>query len=278
MCRLFGMRASHPTKVDCGLLEAQNALIRQSERDERGLVNDDGWGIGYVAEGEIRCEREVGPASESGEYRRDATRVRATTALAHVRRATVGGTSRENTHPFRHGRSMLAHNGHIGAFDEVREQLLAEMTPEHRSSIQGTTDSEHFFHLLLSRRARNPGEPMVEILREAVRDVAGMVHEVNPEAEVALNVLWTVDEEMVGSRLGRSLWYLERDEPHRCDRCGSLHPDPERVDVEDYRAAMVASERITDEDWREVPEGTVFRLDGELKFRFEALAPDGPEG
>lgn len=277
MCRLFGMRASHPTKVDCGLLEAQNALIRQSEKDERGLVNDDGWGIGYVRDGELHCEREVGPAAGSEAYRRDASRVRATTVLAHVRRATVGGAARVNTHPFRHGRSMLAHNGHIGAFDRVREALLAEMRPEERDAVQGTTDSEHFFHLLLSRRARNPGEPMVEVLRDAIRDVAGMVREVDPEREVALNVLWTVDGEMVGSRLRRSLWYQERDSPHRCERCGQDHPDPGRVDPENYRAALVASEPITDEAWKEVPEGTVFRLDGDLRFRFEALGLDGTE-
>ena len=274
MCRLFGMRATHPTKIDCGLLEAQNALIRQSVEDERGLVNDEGWGIGYVRDGRLHCEREVGPASESEEYRRDASEVAATTVLAHVRRATVGGATRENTHPFRHGRSMLAHNGHIGAFDRVRGAMLAEMRPDDRDAIAGTTDSEHFFHLLLSRRARQPDTPLVEVLRDTIRDVAGMVRAADPDVEAALNVLWTVDEELVGSRLGRSLWYLERDGPHRCERCGDRHPDPERVDPEDYRAALVASERITDEDWREVPEGTVFRLDGELRFRFEALGLD----
>lgn len=271
MCRLFGMRASHPTRIDCGLLAAQNALIRQSEKDERGLVNDDGWGIGYVRDGRLHCEREVGPASESEEYRRDASRVVATTAVAHVRRATVGGAARENTHPFRHGRSMLAHNGHIGAFDRVRDELLAGMTPEHRGAIAGTTDSEHFFHLLLSRRARCPGDPPVEVLRDAIRDVASMVRETDPDVEVALSVLWTVGEELVGSRFGRSLWYLERDTPHRCSRCGGLHPDPERVDPEDYRSALVASEPITDEAWEEVPEGAVFRLDGELRLRFEPV-------
>lgn len=274
MCRLFGLRASHPTRVDCGLLEAQNALIRQSEEDERGLVNDDGWGIGYVSGGELHCEREVGPASESEGYRRDAARVEATTVLAHVRRATVGGPARANTHPFRHGRAMLAHNGHIGAFDRIRETLLAELQPAERDAIAGTTDSEHFFQLLLSRRARNPGTPMVEILRDGIREVHTMVREVAPEAEVALNVLWTVNEELVGSRLGRELWYLERDGPHACSVCGELHPDPDSLAGDDYRAAVVASEPITDEAWKEVPEGIAFRLGGDLEFRFEALGLD----
>jgi len=274
MCRLFGLRATHPTRVDCGLLEAQNALIRQSVEDARGLVNEDSWGIGYVRDGRLHCEREVGPASDSEEYRRDASRVEATTFLAHVRRATVGGAVRENAHPFRHGRSLLAHNGHIGAFDRARDDLLAAMRPEDREAIRGTTDSEHFFQLLLSRRAREPGTPPEEILRDAIRDVAAMVRAVDPEVEVALNVLWTVGEELVGSRLGRSLWYVEREAPHRCSVCGTIHPDPDTLGGEDYRAAVVASERITDEDWSRVPEGSVFRLDGDFKLQFDALGLD----
>lgn len=271
MCRLYGMRASHPTQVDCALHVAQNALIRQSQEDARGLVNDHGWGLGYVHEGEIGLEREVGPAAESAGYRRDAAKVSATTALAHVRRATVGQASLENTHPFRHGRSLLVHNGHIGAFDRVREELMAGMEPVHREAVTGTTDTEHFFHFLLSRRARAPDRPPEAVLRDAVRDVSEMVAAADPGAEAALNVLWAVDGELVGSRLGRSLWYLERDRPHGGFVCGDLHPDPAIFEEEDYRAAVVASERITGEDWREVPEATVFRVGADHRLRFEPL-------
>lgn len=272
MCRLYGMRASHPTEVFCELVEAQNSLIRQSEEDARGLVNDDGWGIGLLVGDELRCAREVGPASESEEYRRDAAAAAATLALAHVRRATVGSPAAANTHPFRRGRSLLAHNGHIGAFGQVRERILAELRTEDREAIAGTTDSEHFFHLLLSRLDRNPGVPMARILADAVRDVRGMVRESDPVAEVALNVLWSVGHELVGSRFGRSLWYLERDGPHRCEVCGEYHPHPDTIpEGETYRSAEVASEPISSEDWAEVPEGAVFELSEELDFRFEPI-------
>lgn len=273
MCRLYGLRSSHPTKVACELLEAQNALIRQSEEDERGLVNDDGWGIGLLVGDELRCEREVGPASESEEYWRSAADAEATLVIAHVRRGTVGSASLPNTHPFRRGRSMLAHNGHVGAFDRgVCEMMLAEMREEDREAIEGTTDSEHFFQLLLSRRDRSPGAPLTDVLADAIRDVHGMAAEVDPEAEVALNVLWSVEDRLVGSRLGRSLWHLERDGPHRCATCGEIHPPPDSIpEGEVYRSAEVASERITDEGWEEVPEGTVFRVDETFDLRFEPI-------
>lgn len=273
MCRLYGFRSTHPTRVVCELVDAQNSLIRQAEEDERGLVNDHGWGIGWVADGALHCEREVEPAAESEEFRRDAANVRATTVLAHVRRATVGHPSVENTHPFRHGRSMLAHNGHVGGFARIRERMLSEMGAGHREALRGTTDSEHIFQLLLSRRARRPGAPLSEILRRTVRDVARWSRGAAPEdEEVALNLLWTVEEELVGTRVGRSLWYVERDYAYECGTCGNPHPDPGTVpDGETYRAAILASERITDEDWEEVPDGSLFRVTGEMGLELEPL-------
>jgi glutamine amidotransferase len=47
MCRLYGFRANAPSQVECALVRAQNALLGQCRRDERGLSNADGWGIGY---------------------------------------------------------------------------------------------------------------------------------------------------------------------------------------------------------------------------------------
>lgn len=273
MCRLYGFRSSHPSRVECELIDAQNALIRQAEEDARGLVNDDGWGIGYVAGDTVSCEREVGPAAESEEFRRDAASVRATTVLAHVRRATVGLAAVENTHPFRYGRSMLAHNGHVGGFDAMQDRVLAEMDTEHREAVSGTTDSEHVFQLLLSRRSRRPEDPLTEVLRGAVRDVVRWSRETDSGDEVALNLLWTVEEELVGTRLGRSLWYLERDHVYSCPVCGDFHPDPETVpEGESYRAVVLASERITDEDWCEVPEGSLFRVSEAMNMELEELS------
>lgn len=295
MCRLYGFRATHPTRVQCELIQAQNSLMRQSEKDERGLGNPDGWGLGTVRNGTLSCEREVGPAYESEEYRRDAARVDARTVLAHVRRATVGEARKENTHPFRREGSMLAHNGHIPAFDELRPRLLEKMAPELERGIRGTTDSEHVFHLLISRlrerlavapdeevtEAEPGGEVMREVLGETVEELVDWCESDLPDLDevprgpdgkrldrVALNLLWTVGDCLAGSRLGRSLWYVERDGARRCEDCGEMHPDPE---PDGYRSVAIASERITGEDWTEVPEASVFHVDDEMRLQAEFL-------
>ena len=60
-------------------------------------------------------------------------------------------------------------------------------------------------------------------------------------------------------RLNRTLWHLRRDAVPICPICGSKHATP--PDASKYQAAVLASERITDEPWTEVPNGSVFAVD-----------------
>jgi predicted glutamine amidotransferase len=53
MCRLYGFRATEPTKVECTLVHAQNALMVQSRRDRHGH----GWGIATYEDHRPRVER-----------------------------------------------------------------------------------------------------------------------------------------------------------------------------------------------------------------------------
>jgi glutamine amidotransferase len=280
MCRLYGLRATHPTQAACELLDAQNALIRQSREDARGLSNPHGWGMGHVANGTTSCFRQVTPASESAEYREEALHTEGTTILAHVRRATVGEPEHANTHPFRHGPALLIHNGHVPAFDAVRPRLLDRLSEERARAIQGRTDSEHVFALLLQLRDEHPDAPLDAVTRRAVRHVQAWGQAAADRATVGpldadvdpatldhddlvdvlgLNLLWTDGDTLAGSRLNRTLWALERTSPYACPVCGHDHAAP--PDDAPYRSTTLASERLTDEDWQPVPNGSVFRVD-----------------
>jgi hypothetical protein len=74
---------------------------------------------------------------------------------------------------------------------------------------------------------------------------------------------------MVGARLNRGLWYLERHGSVRCPICSETHAhhDPARS----YRAVEVASEPITDEDLCEVPNGTVYVVDPQFRLCTEPM-------
>ncbi len=273
MCRLYGMAATHPTRVECELVDAQNSLFHQSRRDARGLENPHGWGMAWFRAGQTRCRRQVRPADESEAYRRIAARTEGTVVVAHVRRATVGRPRLENTHPFRHGDSFLAHNGHIEHFDRVRPALLEEMAPLQRKAIAGTTDSEHFFQLALSLLDGDTPEAMRKALVEAIRCVRSHFPGREGEQSLALNTLFGHEGQLAGTRLHRSLWYLERERPGTCHVCGEPHHVVRDGDeAEEYRAVVVASERITDEDWKPVPNGSVFTIRRDpLRLEIESL-------
>ena len=288
MCRLYGLQATHPTRSACELLDAQNAMIQQSREDARGLSNPHGWGMGQVTNGTTSCFRQVEPASESATYREEALTTEGTTVLAHVRRATVGDPSHANTHPFRHGPALLIHNGHVPAFDDVRPRLLDRLSDERRRYIRGTTDSEHVLALLLQFRDETPDAPLHEVTREALRHLQSWVADEAPYAEpratdadtqslshdalediLALNLLWTDGTTLAGSRLNRTLWRLDRSHVRACPLCGANHAAP--PDGADYHATALASERITDENWTKVPNGTVFSTVDDATLHLEAL-------
>jgi hypothetical protein len=103
--------------------------------------------------------------------------------------------------------------------------------------------------------------------------VIAWIGEFSPLEKASLNVLWTNGENLVGARLNRSLWYLERQGLVRCPICGKTHVHHEPKGP--YRAVEIASEPITDELWRKVPNGTVFAVDPDFQLRIEPMGPLG---
>ena len=271
MCRLYGFRASEPTKVECTLIHAQNALMVQSRRDLAGYSHAQGWGVATYENHHPHVERQAWAAYHGEHFQRAAARIYSKAVLAHVRRATVGPAALENTHPFWEGTWALIHNGTIPNFDQVEEPMLEAMTDKHRRAINGVTDSEFFFRLLLSTRDARPEDSLKEILHTCINQVVIWCHDVDPAAPIGLNVIVTDGIDLVGTRLGRGLYYLERDGVYDCEICHfpHIHHDPSKS----YRAAVVASEPITHESWIEVPEGSIYSVGPDYRFHIEPLLP-----
>lgn len=269
MCRFFALRATHPTTIECSLVHARNSLMAQSRSDLHGFENADGWGIAVYEHGEPRFQRRSHAAHQSEEFRAAAARVRSATILAHVRRATVGAVDDANTHPFTHGRFAFVHNGTIPYFERVREDMLAAMGADHRHAIQGTTDSEHLFHVILAAHGRRADGSLFAALRATLGRTLAWCRDIGAEPHLGLNVLLTDGERMVGSRWQRTLFSLDRRGLADCEVCGLQHADC--VPPESYRAMVIASEPITGEPWREVPERSVFEITPDLRLHVEPL-------
>ena len=74
---------------------------------------------------------------------------------------------------------------------------------------------------------------------------------------------------MIGSRLGRTLWHLSRDQVYVCKICGKTHTHHRKGT--EYRAVEVASEPITDDAWETFEDGVVFSVEADYRLLTEPL-------
>ncbi|MCC6644412.1 MAG: class II glutamine amidotransferase [Polyangiaceae bacterium] len=226
MCRMLGVVAQAPVSLEALLSTAPRSLGALS-REHR-----DGWGVAASAGQGWRVHRRVECAGESPVFREEARTERAAVAIAHVRQRTVGPVSLANTHPFERGGWVLAHNGTV---DDV-PGLVAMCSPARAAEVEGDTDSERLFAFLLTCLDAAPGDAE-HGLATAARRLACFA------GRGAVNFLLSDGDRMFAHRSGRSLFVLERGEG------------------EGRRTASVtfASEPLTTERWRELPQGSLWR-------------------
>jgi len=137
MCRVFGCVAAEPVSIRHELIEGDNPLVRQAE------VHDSGWGMAAyrTIDGGAPTLVRFPEAAIAGEELERATTLRGRIFNVHVRRATLGGLTLVNTHPFLLGNYSFGHNGTVIAYPRLLEPGVSEP--------QGETDSEAIFNYLM---------------------------------------------------------------------------------------------------------------------------------
>jgi glutamine amidotransferase len=200
------------------LVDAPNPLVRQAEQ------HDSGWGLAVHRRGEGEeplCARFAAAAFDDAEFDACAD-TQGRIFNTHVRRATIGGLTAENTHPFCLGSYTFSHNGTIIDYPRLLEPGVARPT--------GETDSECFFNFLMREF---DSERAIESLRHAVTAV------IDRSAFSGLNFVLTDGERLYAYRLGVfELHWLAR-----------------------ARQLLVSSERITDERWHDVRQDVLLVCD-----------------
>ena len=235
MCRIFGFRSVIQSQVHRSLVSADNALMQQSDQ------HPDGWGVAYYNAGAPHVIKSVSSAQVDHLFTRVSGIVASETVLAHLRKATQGSLSIVNTHPFQYGRWVFVHNGNIGNFTELRDELLQRVPPVLRRYILGDTDSEVLFYLLLGHMARQadltragfPIEGVVQAVRDTVAEVTELAGEIcndeaGPSSATYLTFAITNGTTMVAHHGGKPLHFStwKRRCPER-DDCPSFGPECE---------------------------------------------------
>jgi len=149
MCRLLGLTAGRePISASFWLLDAPDSLEVQSRR------NADGSGIGFFdPAGMPVLDKQPEAAFQDEEFTREAKQARSPVFVAHVRWATAGGRTVQNTHPFAMRGRIMAHNGGLGDVGQLAEQLGS-----YRDLVLGETDSEHYFALITQQTDAHGGD------------------------------------------------------------------------------------------------------------------------
>jgi predicted glutamine amidotransferase len=258
MCRLYGFRSSIRSRVHHSLIQAENALARQSER------HSDGWGISYYVGRYPHLIRNDQQAQGDALFKHLSGVVSTRAVIAHIRLATVGDARVLNCHPFQHGCWAFAHNGEVAGFDrpEVRQRLLMLIDERFRHYVLGETDSELIFHLFLAQLARltehihGEGvtlEQVLDALRVTTRLIlaAAPDDQAPPDKHNKLTFLLSNGDMLVGYRHRRDLHYstYKRECPES-ESCAAYDP---RLCENEVKYGMVKHLIVTSEPVGEGP-------------------------
>ena len=267
MCRLFGLTAGTVrVRATFWLVDAPDSLEVQSRR------NPDGSGIGFFgAGGSPVLDKQPEPAFGDEEFSREARRAESVTFVAHVRYATTGGRTAQNTHPFAIGGRIMAHNGGIGELARLDRQLGSYL-----SLVGGETDSERFF-ALITQQADARGGDLGAGLAAAARWIAARL----PVSSLN-TVIATPDE----------LWALRYPDQHALHMLqrpagapsapGGLHVRSATSSIHapqlDAAASVViASERLDGEaGWRMLAPGELVHVRPDLSIESAVAVADPP--
>jgi predicted glutamine amidotransferase len=149
MCRLFGLTAGTTrVKATFWLLDAPDSLRVQSHR------NTDGAGLGFFGPaGEPVLDKQPEPAFSDQEFIHEARQAESSAFVAHVRWATAGGRTVQNTHPFVMDGRVMAHNGGFGELAQLESELGSYVR-----LVLGDTDSERYFALITKETDAHGGD------------------------------------------------------------------------------------------------------------------------
>lgn len=206
MCRHLAYLG--PTRSLSSLLyEPEHSLEQQSwkpRHQREGAINADGWGVGWwdpLVRPEPARYRTAAPMWTDRSFRSVAEVVRAGAFTASVRSATPPlPIVHTGNAPFASGPWLFSLNGFVvGHHGPVGEELRRLVSERRSIEIEGTTDSEVLFALVLDAldAGATPEQALAGVTAEAVK-----------RTEAYLNLLLSDGESIFGTTWGNSLFTL----------------------------------------------------------------------
>jgi glutamine amidotransferase len=305
MCRLLGY-IGEPVSLERVLFDTDSSLVRQSysPRMMATFLNLAGFGMAAWdprsagAEDPLIYRATTLPAFDRN-LRSLAAKFLPTCLIAHVRgvtysdREVVGET---NLHPFRFGSAgvALAHNGHLREFARMRYDLVRHVPSDLAQKIQGTTDSEWIYALVLAQLEDPYGRPEAPELADATVSALRILRELRGrhgiDTSSPVNLCLSTGDVLIATRFSFDYgWYpdgdtlLETDLPYVSlwytlgGEYVTRNGTSAMTASDAPRSLVIASEPLTVDttSWLEVPEYSMVTAsvnpDGDLAFETRDL-------
>lgn len=257
MCRLLGyIGPSIP--LEKLLYAPEHSLIVQSYLPREmtsGVLNADGFGIGWY-----HAERDSDPFTYKNTFpiwndvnlSSLSRYIESGCVLAYVRSATLGqAVDLSNCQPFNNQRLLCIHNGRIQNFQHTLYRSLRDrLSDDAYLAIKGSTDSEHFFALLLDVLQANPSASLEQALQTALLNLDELAK--SHQVAASANTIVSDGHQLVASRFASdkqapSLYWL-RDDP--------AFPE----------AVIIASEPMFKGNWNSFPEQSIISVGEDLEI------------
>lgn len=230
------------------LSDPPHSLVEQSwapRRQHHGVVNADGFGVGWYVEGDPLPARHrgAGPIWADETFADLARVVRTRALLAAVRSATAGmPPGRTAAAPLRRGSWLFSHNGALDGWPKAAAGLAATLPTDRLLQLDASSDTALLWALTTERLERGA------TLADALADV---VHAADAAGGGRLNLLVTDGTTIAATAWGASL----------CWRAGAsgvvVASEPDGATDDPTPGA--ASDATLGEGWHDVPDRHLVR-------------------
>ncbi|PSB12315.1 ergothioneine biosynthesis protein EgtC [Pleurocapsa sp. CCALA 161] len=261
MCRLLGYLGSS-IQLDRILLKPEHSLVVQSYQPQQmtaGLLNADGFGIGwYEPENPPYAYKNVLPIWNDANLPQLGRYIKSSCYLGYVRSATSNlSVDIINCQPFLHQNLLFVHNGFIDNFRKtLYRPIRNELDDFAYQRIEGTTDSEHIFALIVNEFEVNHNISLQQALGRTITRLIKLAD--TDKISFSANIILSNGKELVASR------YSNRE------------ASPTLYYIKDHHflsnGVLIASEPMFKGDWISCPEASIIGVGENLEISVNSIS------
>lgn len=258
MCRILGYLGPQ-ISLDQLVLKPDHSMLVQSYKPKElnsAVLNGDGFGLGWHSQDRSSnpfIYRNILPMWNDRSLDDLCRYIQASNFVVNLRSATNKmPVDISNCQPLSYGQMLFVHNGLIeNFFESIQRPLRAKLCDQAYRSIQGLTDSEHIFALLVHHIETQPGIDLAEALHQTMKTLVSMANAA--DVRIAANIILSTPDRLIALR------YDNRQQSPSLYLLKNSNRFPNSV--------ILSSEGLFEDDWQPYSSGELLSIDSDLTIK-----------